>query len=97
MTLKVRKHFMVFEQRDLLLSGLLYLTFCTLEALFTTTEENEAASLLFCDFEIFSQDQFCLFMEKKGRQILSKIVRASKLTRQRTLQINNAHLNRSCC
>ena len=31
-------------------------------------------------------------MEKKGRQIFSKIVRASKLTRQRTLQINNAHL-----
>ena len=26
-----------------------------------------------------------------------KIVRASKLTRQRTLQINNAHLDRSRC
>ena len=35
--------------------------------------------------------------EKKGRQIFSKIVRGSKLTRQRTLQVNNAHLNRSRC
>ena len=31
-------------------------------------------------------------MEKRGRQIFSKIVRASKLTRQRTLQINFAYL-----
>ena len=36
-------------------------------------------------------------MEKKGRQIFSKIVRSSKLTRERTLQINNAHLDRSRC
>ena len=36
-------------------------------------------------------------MEKKGKQIFSNIVRASKLTRQRTLQINNAHLDRNCC
>ena len=36
-------------------------------------------------------------MEKKGRQIFSKIVRAGKLTRQRTLQINNANLDRSHC
>ena len=26
--------------------------------MFTTTEENEAALSLFCDFGIFSQDQF---------------------------------------
>ena len=51
---------MVFKQRDLLRSGLLYLTFCTHEAMFTTTEENEVALTLFCDFAIFSQDQFCL-------------------------------------
>ena len=31
-------------------------------------------------------------MEKKGRQIFSKIVRASKLTRQRTLQLNKLTL-----
>ena len=36
-------------------------------------------------------------MEKKGSQIFSKIVRASKLTRQRALQINNALLHRSRC
>ena len=39
----------------------------------------------------------CQFMEKRGRQIFLKIVRASKLTRQRTLEINNAHLDRSRC
>ena len=60
MTLKVRKDFMVFKQRDLLWSDLLYLPFCTLEAMSTTTEENEAALSLFFDFGIFSQDQFCL-------------------------------------
>ena len=32
-------------------------------------------------------------MEKKGRQIFSKIVHASKLTRLRTLQTNNVHLD----
>ena len=48
---------MMFKQRDLLWSGL---TFCTLEAMFTTTEENEVALSLFCDFGIFSHDQFCL-------------------------------------
>ena len=36
-------------------------------------------------------------MEKRGRQIFSKIVRASKLTRQRTLQVNNTHLDRGRC
>ena len=43
MTLKERKDFMLFKQRDLLWSGLLKLTFCTLESMFTITEENEAA------------------------------------------------------
>ena len=60
MTLKARKDFMVFKQRDLVCSGL---NFCTLEAMFTTTEENEVALSLFCDFGIFSQDQFCLQIE----------------------------------
>ena len=60
MTLKARKDFMVFKQRDLLRSGLLLMTFCTLEAMFTITEENEVALSLFCDFGIFSQDQFFL-------------------------------------
>ena len=32
---------------------------------------------------------------KKGRQIFSKIVPKGKLTGQRTLQINNAHLDKS--
>ena len=32
----------------------------TFEAMFTTTEENEATLSLFCDFGIFLQDQFCL-------------------------------------
>ena len=72
-----------------------------LEEMFTTTEENEATLSLFCELGISSQDQFCLYikvnMEKRGRQIFSKIVRASKLTRQRTLEINNAHLDRSRC
>ena len=62
-TLTARKDFMVFKQRDLLRSGLLQLTFCMLEAMFTTTEENEVALSLFCDFGIFSQDQFCLYIE----------------------------------
>ena len=55
MKLKGRKDSMVFKQRDLLWSGLL-----KLKAMFTTTEENEVALSLFCDFGIFSQDQFCL-------------------------------------
>ena len=33
-------------------------------------------------------------MKKRGRQIFSKIVRASKLTKQRKWDINNAHLDR---
>ena len=35
--------------------------------------------------------------KKEGMQIFSKIVRASKLTRQRTLQINNVHLDHGHC
>ena len=34
---------------------------------------------------------------RKGKQIFSKTVRSSKLKWQRTLQINNAHLDRSRC
>ena len=37
---EIRKDFMVFQQPDLLSSDLLYLTFYTLEAMFTTTEQN---------------------------------------------------------
>ena len=41
------------------------------------------------------------FMEKKKKkkekQIFSKIVRANKLKRQRTQQMNNDHFDRSCC
>ena len=56
--------------------------------------------LLFCELGISSQNQFCVEIEvnlwrKKGKQIISKTVRASKLTWQRTLQMNNAHLDRS--
>ena len=31
--------------------------------MFATTEENEVALSLFCDFGIFSQDQVCLKIE----------------------------------
>ena len=31
--------------------------------MFTTTEENQVALSLFCDFGIFSEDQFCLQIE----------------------------------
>ena len=59
--------------------------------LLTTTEENAAALSLFCELEISLQDQFCLEIEvnlwrKKGKQIFSKNVRASKLTWQGILQ-----------
>ena len=36
-------------------------------------------------------------MENRERQIFSKNERASKLIRQRTLQMNNSHLDRSRC
>ena len=59
-----------------------------------TSEENKAALSLFCELGISSQDQCCLETEvdhdlwrKKGKQIFSKIVRASKLTWQNTLQV----------
>ena len=83
MTLKARNDFIVFKQRDLLWNGLLYLTFCTLEAMFTTTEENEVALSLFFDFGIFSQDQFCLQIEvnlwrkKEGKYFRELYVPAS--------------------
>ena len=69
---------------------------------FTTTEENEAALSLFCELGISSQDQFCLEIEvnlgrKKEKQIFLKTPRDSKLTWQKTLQINNAYLDRSRC
>ena len=32
----------------------------TLEAMFITTEKNEAALSLLCELGIFSQDKFCL-------------------------------------
>ena len=74
--------------------------FHTLQGMFLTLE-NEAALELFCELGISWQDQFCLEKEinlwrkKKGKLIISKTVRASKLTWQRTLQINNLHLDRS--
>ena len=36
-------------------------------------------------------------MEKRGRQILAKIARSSKWTRQKTFEINSAHPGRSPC
>ena len=103
MTLKAGKDFMVFKQRDLLWSGLLLLTFCTLEAVFTTTEENKVAFTVLWFRNFLARPILPInrsyFMEKRGTQIFSKIVRirASKLTRQRALEINNAHLDRSRC
>ena len=60
---------------------------------------------LFCELGTSSQDQFCLEIEvylwrKREKQLFSKTVIASKLTCQRTLEINktnNAHLCRSRC
>ena len=57
MTLKARKDFMVFKQRDLLWSGLIYCSWSLyvrskshnsswFEAMFTTTEENEVAFVI---------------------------------------------------
>ena len=92
MILKVRKDFMVFKQRDFIAKWFTAVDFHTLEAmiLLTYTEEKEAALSLFCEFGISSQDQFCLEIEvnlwrKKGKQIFSKTVRASKLNWQGTL------------
>ena len=92
MILKVREDFMVCKQRDFIAKWFTAVDFHTLEAMFllTTTAEKVAAFSLFCELEISSQDQFCPEIEanlgrKKGKQILSKTVRASKLTWQRTL------------
>ena len=69
--------------------------------MFTTTEKTEAVLLLFCKHGITSKDEICIEIEvnlwKKGQQTFSKIVRARKLTRQRTLQISNALLDSSRC
>ena len=48
------------KKRIIIVKWFTVAVFCTLEAMFTTTEENEVALSLFCDFGIFSQDQFCL-------------------------------------
>ena len=58
--------------------------------LLITTAEKEAALSLFCELGISSQDQFCLQIEvnlrrKKGKEIFSKTVGATKLTWQETL------------
>ena len=65
--------------------------------LLITTAEKEAALSLFCELGISSQDQFCLQIEvnlrrKKGKEIFSKTVGATKLTWQET-----AHLDRNRC
>ena len=64
---------------------LLKLTLYTLEAMFITTEKNEAALSLLCELGIFSQDKFCpeikVNLWEKGKQIFSRIVRVSKLNK----------------
>ena len=70
--------------------------------MFTTAEENKAVVSLFCELGISSKDKICIetevnLREKKGQQIFPKTVRASKLIRQRTIQINNAHLDSTRC
>ena len=61
MILKVRKNFMVFKQHDLLRSDSLQLTFYTLEVMFATRGETEAALWLFCELGIsyFSVIAWC--------------------------------------
>ena len=77
MTLKARKDFMVFKQRDLLWSG------------------------TYCSWLFVRRSYVYHYRGKRGRFVIvlwfSKIVRASKLTRQSILEINNAHLDRSLC
>ena len=65
MILKVRKDFVVFKQRDFIAKWFTVVNFHTVEVMFssTTTEEGEAALLLFCELGIFSQNQFCLEIE----------------------------------
>ena len=57
MSLKVRKDFMVFKQRDFIAKWFTVVDFHTVEVMFslTTTEEGEAALSLFCEHGIFSQ------------------------------------------
>ena len=76
---------MVFKQRDFIAKWFTVVDFRTLKAMLTTTEEKKASLTLFFELGISSQDQFCLEIEvnlwrKKGKQIFSKPVRASKLT-----------------
>ena len=57
--------------------------------MFLPLQTKKAALSLFYELGISSQDQFCLEIEadlwrKKGKQIFSKTVRASKLTWQIT-------------
>ena len=88
MILKVRKDFMVFKQREFIAKWLTVVDFHTLEAMFlsTTTEKNEAALSLFCEFGISSQDQFWPEIEVNLRKAnISKTVCASELTWQGTL------------
>ena len=93
MILKVRKDFMVLEQRDLIYCELTYSSWLSIrskQCLPLLSKINEATLSLSCELGISSQVQFCLQIKvslwrKKRSQIFSKIVRASKLTRQRTL------------
>jgi len=95
---KVRKDFMVFKRCDFIVKWFTVVDFHTLKAMFllTTTEEKKATLSLFCELGISLQDQFCQEIEvnlwrKRGKQIFSKTVRASKLTWQGTL-----HCRYSC-
>ena len=101
MTLKARKDFMVFKQRDLLWSGFVddFLYARSYVYHYRGKRGRFVTVLWFRDFlarPVLPINR-SYFMEKRGRQIFSKTVRASKLTRQRTLEINNAHLDRSHC
>ena len=104
MILKVKQDFMVFKQRHFLWSDLLSLTFIRSKQCFLLQIKIDDAGLsLFSELGISSQDmQFCLinrslFTEEKRKANLFNNVHASQLTRQRTLHMNNAHLDRSRC
>ena len=72
--------------------------------MFTTIEENVRGRLIvtvlrtrdFLARQIIPRNKVNLW-RKKEKQLFSKIVRVSKLTKQRTLQINNSHLDGSRC
>ena len=96
MTLRARKDFMVFKQREVV-----YCSWLFVRSKLCLPLQRKTRSLCHC-FVIsgFSRKtnfacKWKLIMEKRGRQIFSKIARASKLTRQRTLETNNVHLDRS--